>query len=69
MFSYLNSLRAVFGRLYDYLYAPAAFGLRPRIDWASRDAFALRELSREGNRRVAQPMLCCARQSLTALLG
>ena len=39
----------------DMLFDPAAFGLRPRIDVASRDAFALRELNRERHRRVAHP--------------
>ena len=43
--------------------APAAFGLRPWIDWASRGSFAVlaSELNCEGNQASRLALLRCAR--------
>ena len=52
-------------------FVPAAFGLRPRIDWASRDSFAVlaSELHCEGNRRVARPCYAVLASELSCVAG
>ena len=66
-YTYINfdksPIHKIVGVAWARPFAPAAFGLRPRIDWASRGSFAVlaSELNCEGNQASRSALLRCAR--------